>query len=217
MAPFGSTARNKIGERRKSTNKNPDQSEHFYRARMESDAAKLAAIMAAKSPATAQAKRTSHSSCVELEQDDEAEKEQKNFGDQRVVIKFFYEHFNSPPEAEWKGVHGTISRIRSRMGDAAPCKETVFRTLTRLADGDEDITSKPGGGGGQSKMSADEDVLVGLLACRGFSQPMALQYLNLQRYERDPGAAESAPSGPWCFILRPKQLQRSSGSRLMRR
>ena len=141
MAPFGSTARNSIGRKPKGKTKDPDQSENFYLARMEADAAKLAAIRAAKSPATAQAKRSSHSSGIELEQDQEAEKEQKNYGDQRVVIKFFYEQFNSPPEDDWKARHGTISRIRSRMGDCAPVPDTVFRTLKRLADGDEDMAA----------------------------------------------------------------------------
>ena len=103
-------------------------------ARMEADAAKLAAIRAAKAPATAQASRTSHSSGIELEQDEEAEAEQS---DQRVVIKFFYEHLGSPPEEEWKGRYGTVSRIRLRMGDAAPTPDTVYRTLVRLNAGDE--------------------------------------------------------------------------------
>ena len=50
----------------------------------------------------------------------------------------------------------------------------------------KDIASKPHSGGGVSVMSSEEDLLVGLLACKGFSQTMALQFLNLQRYEHDP-------------------------------
>ena len=103
------------------------------------------------------------------------------------MIKFFFEQFGSPPDEDWKGRYGTISRIRSRMGDCAPKPDTVERTLKRLVAGDDDISSKPHGGAAKSVLSSDEDVLVGLLACKGFSQPMALQYLNLERYERGEG------------------------------
>ena len=44
----------------------------------------------------------------------------KDYGDQRAVIKFFYEQFGSPPESEWKGRYGTVSR----MGDCAPKGDT---------------------------------------------------------------------------------------------
>ena len=177
---FGSTARNGISRKRKSTTNDPDKSLRFYQARMEADAAKIAAIKAAKAPVTAR-----HTSFVELEQDEEAKAEQKNYGDQRVVIKFFYEQFGSPPEEEWMGKYGTVWRIRQRMADSAAKADTVYRTLSRLNEGDEDISSKPiNGGGGVSVMSADEDLLVGLLACKGFSQTMALHFLNLQRYEQ---------------------------------
>ena len=46
------------GRKQKGKTKDPDQSENFYLARMENDAAKLAAIKAAKTPATAQATRS---------------------------------------------------------------------------------------------------------------------------------------------------------------
>jgi hypothetical protein len=153
-----------------------ERTEHRLLAQKEVIDAKLAKIKAAKSPATAQATRTAA-------QHEPEEAVAKDYGDQRVVIKFFYEQFGSPPESEWKGRYGTVSRIRLRMGDCAPKADTVHRTLVRLAAGDEDISSKPHSGGGVSLLSADEDILVGLLACRGFSQPMALQFLNLQRYE----------------------------------
>lgn len=154
-----------------------DRTEQRLLAQREAIDAKLAKINAAKTPQTElQARKQAQASSPE-------EPVTKDYGDQRVVIKFWYEHFGSPPEDEWKQRYGTISRIRSRMEGCAPTPDTVYRTLKRLAEGDEDIASKPGSGGGESKMSADEDLLVGLLACRGFSQPMALQYLNLKRLE----------------------------------
>ena len=154
-----------------------DRTEQRLLAQREAIDAKLAKINAAKTPQTElQARKKAQASSPE-------EPVTKDYGDQRVVIKFWYEHFGSPPEDEWKQRYGTISRIRSRMEGCAPTPDTVYRTLKRLAEGDEDIASKPGSGGGESKLSADEDLLVGLLACRGFSQPMALQYLNLKRLE----------------------------------
>ena len=166
-------------QKKKRYNEQPDRQEHILLARIESDKAKLAALRAAKSPATAQATRTA-------QHEPEEEPIAKDYGDQRVVIKFFYEQFGSPPEEQWKHRYGTISRIRSMMGDCAPKPDTVERTLKRIRDGDEDISSKPHAGGSASLLSSDEDILVGLLACRGFSQPMALQFLNLQRLEADP-------------------------------
>lgn len=153
----------------------PNRTEQRLRAQKEAIEAKLVAIERAKAPPTAQATRTA--ACEKPAEDT------KNFGDQRVVIKFFYEMFGSPPEEDWSGRYGTIQRIRARFMDFPPKADCVYRTLKRLAEGDEDIASKPKSGGGMSKMSEDEDLLVGLLACRGFSQPMALQYLNLQRLE----------------------------------
>ena len=89
-------------------NAHPDRQEHILEARIEADKAKLAAIRAAKSPATVQATRTAA-------QHEPKEAVVKDFGDQRVVIKFWYEQFGSPPEEHWKQRYGTISRIRSRM------------------------------------------------------------------------------------------------------
>ena len=155
-----------------------ERTEQRLLAQKEAIEAKLAAIKAAKIPQTVLAART-----AARDNTSEDDAVAKDYGDQRVVIKFFYEQFGSPAEADWKGRYGTISRIRSRMGDCAPKPDTVERTLKRLVAGDEEIASKPQSGGGTSLLSADEDILVGLLACRGFSQPMALQFLNLQRYE----------------------------------
>ena len=168
------------GRKQKGNSGVPDRTEQRLRAQKEAIEAKLAAIERAKAPQTAQATRTA--AREELEEDVVV----KDFGDQRVAIKFFFEMFGSPPEDEWKHRYGTISRIRQRMAGCAPHKDTVYRTLKRLSEGDEDIASKPHSGGGVPTLSSDEDLLVGLLACRGFSQPMALQFLNLQRMEHDP-------------------------------
>ena len=101
------SSQNKPRTHVKAKNAHPDRTEQRLRAQKEAIEAKLAAIERAKCPPTGQAPRTSHSSGVELEQDEEAEAAQKNYGDQRVAIKFFYEHFQSPPEEEWKGRYGT--------------------------------------------------------------------------------------------------------------
>ena len=186
MAPFGSTRRNGIAKKRKEANKNPDQTENNLlakKARLDAEAAiidaKLAAIAAKKNhfmPTTVQATRTQNG----------AEPIRKDFGDQRVVIKFFYEALGSPPKDAWAGRYGTIGQIRLRMGDCAPESRTVERTLIRLSEDDDDIAARAPQGHMASNMDADEDILVGLLACRGFSQTMALTLLNMERAECDP-------------------------------
>ena len=184
MAPFGTSRRKsqangypqkvKAGDK-----KDPGWSEQFYLSRMEHDAAKLAAIRLARIPATEQATRVA----ARTEEDAEEDSGTRDFGDQRVVIKFYYDMLGRPDERHWQGRYGTISRIRVRMGDCAPEYRTVRRTLLRLKNGDEDVAAQPTSGGSAPAMSSDEDVLVGLLACRGLSQTMALLYLNIQRYE----------------------------------
>lgn len=122
------------GRKPKQHNAHPDRQEHILVARIEADQAKLAAIRAAKTPKTEAAKRAES----RIEPDESVA---KNYGDQRVVIKFFYEQMHSPPKEEWKQRYGTISRIRLLMGDSAPKPETVERTLERLVAGEEDIAS----------------------------------------------------------------------------
>ena len=98
--PFGQSRRksqkNGANQKRKATTKDPQQTEHRLRAVIECATAKLAAIERAKCPPTEQATRT-----AAREEDGDALA--KDYGDQRVVIKFFYEIFKSPPEEEWKG------------------------------------------------------------------------------------------------------------------
>ena len=185
MAPFGSSTRKSHangGKKRKGKCKEKDITEHRLVARIERDTAKLAAIRAAKAPKTTQASRK-RPAAGPSEEEEEAEVT-KDYGDQRVVIKFFYEMLGSPPSGDWKGYHGTISLIRMRFGEGAPKPDTVERTLHRLAGGDEDIASKPQAGGAKAALSHEEDLLVGLMACQGFSQETALLYLNLDRAQQ---------------------------------
>ena len=174
------------GRKPKQHNAHPDRTEHRLRAQREVIDAKLARIeaekRAAKAPATQQASRK-RPAAGPSEEEEEAEVT-KDYGDQRVVIKFFYEMLGSPPSEDWKGYHGTISLIRSRFGEGAPKPDTVERTLHRLAGGDEDIASKPHAGGAKPALSHEEDLLVGLMACEGFSQESALLHLNLDRAQQ---------------------------------
>ena len=180
-ASLRKSAANGKPQKVKAGNKNPDQSLQYYLSRMEHDAAKIAAIQAARIPATEQATRVAARTEEDAEDEDPST---HDVGDQRVVIKFFYDELGRPNERHWQGRYGTISRIRTRIGlSCAPDMPTVRRTLLRLKNGDEDVAVKPKCGGEAPAMSTDEDVLVGLLACRGLSQTMALMYLNIQRYE----------------------------------
>ena len=63
---------------------------HIFEARIEADKAKLAAIRAAKTPATARATRMAAHHEMSEEED-----VAKDYGDQRVVIKFWYEQFRT--------------------------------------------------------------------------------------------------------------------------
>ena len=119
----------------------------------------------------------------------------KSFAEQRLVIKYFYEMWESPPEEDWDGPGGTVARIRLRLEGMAPDPRTVRRILERLAAGDDDIMTKPHAGGGERMLDDDEDALVWLLACKGFSQTMALKFLNLKRAQKglDADGKEIAP------------------------
>ena len=195
----------------KAGDKNPEKSLEFYLARMEHDAAKVAAINASRIPATEQAKRVA----ARTEEDAEEDPSTYDLGDQRVVIKFYYDQMGRPDERHWKGRYGTISRIKLRMGDCMPDKRTVERTLLRIRNGDEDVAVKPKGGGEAPAMSSDEDVLVGLLACRGLSQAMALLYLNIQRYENgmEPVTRSTLQSAEArAQLIRRKRRSQKSGS-----
>ena len=158
MAPFGTTKRksqaNGAPQKVKAGKKDPDKSLEFYLARMEHDAAKVAAINASRIPATEQAKRVA----ARTEEDAEEDPITYDLGDQRVVIKFYYDQLGRPNERHWQGRYGTISRIRARMGVlCAPDMPTVRRTLLRLKNGDADVAAKAKGGGAAPDMSTDED------------------------------------------------------------
>ena len=89
------------------------------------------------------------------------------------------------------------------------------RTLKRLLDGDEDIASKPSGPGAKPSLSEEEDLLVGLLATKGFSQPMALQLLNLERFEKglEPVSLRSLQRAEARVqLMRRKRRSRKAGS-----
>ena len=109
-----------------------------------------------------------------------------------MMIQYWYERLHSPPEEDWDGRYGTIAWIRRLMapkeveGAIAPWPATVQRTLERLAEGDDDIAAKVVGEGSGSapSLSREEDLLVGLLATQGFSQRMAVEYLNREREAR---------------------------------
>ena len=201
--------------RNKQGNKNPDLTLNRRRARVDRDLSRLglpslAVIEAAGLEKPKQTKgREAHAAASVAAPCD------KDLGDQRVVIKFFYEQLGSPPEEDWAGHYGTIGQIRLRMGDAAPEARTVQRTLKRLLDGDEDIASKPSGPGAKPSLSEEEDLLVGLLATKGFSQPMALQLLNLERFEKglEPVSLRSLQRAEARVqLMRRKRRSRKAGS-----
>jgi hypothetical protein len=174
-------------ESKKSGNKNPNLTVHRLVARIAdrsaknaADEAALAALRAAKSPQTVEATRSRTAAA-------EDEPPAKDYGDQRVVIKYFYELFKSPPEfdaegrSNWDDRYGTISRIRDRMVGAKPDARTVRGVLRRLAAGDQDVAwNYAGGNGPGSKLSSGEDLLVGALAVQGMSQDMALTLVNAE-------------------------------------
>ena len=116
-ASLRKSAANGKPQKVKAGNKNPDQSLQYYLSRMEHDAAKIAAIQAARIPATEQATRVAARTEEDAEDEDPST---HDVGDQRVVIKFFYDELGRPNERHWQGRYGTISRIRVRMGDCAP-------------------------------------------------------------------------------------------------
>ena len=120
MAPFGTTRRKSAAngkpQKVKAGSKDPGQSLEYYLSRMAHDAAKVAAIRAARIPATEQATRV----VARTEEDAEEDPGTHDAGDQRVVIKFYFDILGRPNERNWQGRYGTISRIRVRMGDCAP-------------------------------------------------------------------------------------------------
>ena len=139
---FGSTVRNSIAKKRKSTNKSPDQTENRIIARIERDQQKLAQLRAAKAAAqTPGGTARATSTCDQSPQTEEvSEKHQPDDREKRVVVKFFFEQLGSPPEEDWSNRDGTISLIRAKMGESAPAVQTVRRTLLRIRE-EEDITT----------------------------------------------------------------------------
>ena len=75
-----------------------------------------------------------------------------NEPEKRLVVKFFYEQLGSPPEEDWSGPDGAILEIMRRMGSSAPSRQMVYRTLVRLAEGDDDIQRSRKGGNGQARV-----------------------------------------------------------------
>ena len=201
--------------RNKQGNKNPDLTLNRRRARVDRDLSRLGLPSLAVIEAAGLEKTTTNKGREAHAAASVAAPCDKDLGDQRVVIKFFYEQLGSPPEEDWAGHYGTIGQIRLRMGDAAPEARTVQRTLKRLLDGDEDIASKPSGPGAKPSLSEEEDLLVGLLATKGFSQPMALQLLNLERFEKglEPVSLRSLQRAEARVqLMRRKRRSRKAGS-----
>ena len=62
------------------------------------------------------------------------------------------------------------------------CAPGEYNILLRLVEGDEDIAaSRRGGGGKQRTLSEKDDILVGLLACEGYSQRAVTKLINADR------------------------------------
>ena len=98
--------------------------------------------------------------------------------DQRVAIRYFYRRLDSPPEEDWDGQCGTVSAIRKAMGDSPPGSATVRRTLERIAEDDTDLRVRIDRGGRSHKLSHEDDILIGLMLCEGYSQRVATDMLN---------------------------------------
>eukprot|EP00966_Prymnesium_polylepis_P074773 1734959-Prymnesium_polylepis.1 len=128
MAPFGSTARNGIGQQQR---KGPPKDPKYEIARLERQREALDASIA---------KLKGEELPEEPEEDAAAERDD---GVNRVVVKFFWQQFGKVTDPiEWKGRGKLISLIRHRMGAGAPCRDACFRVLERLAADETDDVSR---------------------------------------------------------------------------
>uniref|UniRef100_A0A7S0L3N1 Uncharacterized protein n=1 Tax=Coccolithus braarudii TaxID=221442 RepID=A0A7S0L3N1_9EUKA len=92
------------------TGKEQQKTFQAIRARIARDTATLAARQASRAGAAPrQRSRTEDEAAAELEHNQDA-------ASKRVVVPFFYELMQRPPEEDWDGRDGTASLIRQKMG-----------------------------------------------------------------------------------------------------
>lgn len=123
----------------------------------------------------------------DLQEGPEDEERAVDHGENRIVVKFFWQQLGSPADPdEWKGRDGVISVIRRRMGKGAPSARACERTLLRLVeDENDDLMKKPGGVGATRILSDEEELYIGLLLCEGHSQRSATFIINTERTAQD--------------------------------
>jgi GNAT superfamily N-acetyltransferase len=172
----GQSRRNRLSKPNwKAGNKNPKQTVHRLRARIERDQCKLNQLEKQQNtPGTLQAGRTRAETETASTPDIEA-------ADQRVLVKVQYQLLGEPGEDEWSGRDGTIAQIRGKLGQAAPSVYSVRNTVQRLARGDTEVAPRAQRLGVGRKLTAEDDKAAAELARSGYSLRLSTNEINFQR------------------------------------